>query len=138
MIEDGEDGSRVVRLYIPFEFNKKRVDRIAIKAVQLDHVLRWQAGEFRGALPLLASLTGLQEMCLRQLRYPDADRVLTAFFQMLPPEIANQVAAGEVPLPVQRGEEGWGEPVPAPSPAPQEAASPPPADDAGGLDIGDH
>ena len=145
MIDDGDDGARVVRLYLPFEFNKKKIDRVTIKAVQLDHVMRWQAGEFNRALSFLASLTGMQETCLRMLRYPDADRVIAAFLEMLPAEIRNQVAAGEVPLPapsVAREEQAWG-PVPQPlapemPQPPEQSPSSSPEDDGGGIDIGDH
>ena len=138
MVDDGEDGSRVVRLYLPFDHAKHKIDRITIKAIKLDHVMRWQAGEFRSAIQFLAHLTGMQEIVLRQLRYPDAERVLAVFFQMLPQDISTQIASGEIPPAPQRDQDWDAPPITA-----QPPVTPPPAtvllppEDNGGLDLGE-
>ena len=90
-------GGRSVELLMPFEHLGKTVDVIHIKPVLFDHTLRWQQGEFTSSLALLAALTGERETTLRLLRYPDADRVLAAMFDMLPAAIQADINAGQIP-----------------------------------------
>jgi hypothetical protein len=90
-------GGRVVELLIPFEHLGKTFSAIHIKPILFDHTLRWQSGAFRNSLALLASLTGEREATLRMLRYPDADRVVNAMFEMLPDAIRADVLSGQVP-----------------------------------------
>jgi hypothetical protein len=90
-------GGRSVELLIPFEHLGKTVDVIHLKPVLFDHTLRWQQGEFRSSLALLAALTGERETTLRLLRYPDADRVLASMFDMLPAAIQADINAGQIP-----------------------------------------
>jgi hypothetical protein len=90
-------GGRSVELLIPFEHLGKTIDVIHIKPVLFDHTLRWQQGEFRSSLALLATLTGERESTLRLLRYPDADRVLATMFDMLPAAIQADINTGQIP-----------------------------------------
>jgi hypothetical protein len=90
-------GGRSVELLIPFEHSGKTVDVIHLKPVLFDHTLRWQQGEFPSSLALLAVLSGERETTLRLLRYPDADRVLAAMFDMLPAAIQADINAGQIP-----------------------------------------
>jgi hypothetical protein len=109
-------GGRSVELLIPFEHLGKTVDAIHLKPILFDHTLRWQQGEFPSSLALLAALTGEREPTLRLLRYPDADRVLAAMFDMLPAAIQADINAGQIPR-------GDGSPRAAP-PAADEPAEP--------------
>ena len=114
------DGSRKVELLIPFEHLGLKYDSITLRPVLFDHVLRWQAGEFRSAVHLLAVLTGQQEATLRMLRYPDPDRVIAAMIEMLPTAIRTDVVEGKIPMRLTQpaGEEGEAESEPAaPEPA---------------------
>jgi hypothetical protein len=62
-----------------------------------DHTLKWQDGEFKNSLSLLFALSDQTEEVMRQLRYPDVERVMDQFFAMIPPEIREQIASGVVP-----------------------------------------
>jgi hypothetical protein len=93
-------GGRAVALFIPFEHVGKKVDIIVIKPWLLDHTLRWHEGRFQTIMEALSELTGMAEAALRQLRYPDADRVMGAFFQMMPDDIRAAVGRGEFPTPL--------------------------------------
>jgi hypothetical protein len=50
---------------------------------------------------LLVELAGVEEAIIRDLRYPDADRVLDQFMQLLTPEIRDDVVNGRIPLKVE-------------------------------------
>jgi hypothetical protein len=92
------DGGRRIELFVPVEFAKKKIDAVAIKPLKLDHFLRWESGEISTALALLSELTGLQQAALRQINYPDIERVMGAFVSMLPTKIAENINRGEVPV----------------------------------------
>ena len=92
-------GGRRIELYIPFTHGGVQFDAIEIGPVKLDHVLRWEAGKFKTTLDLLGDMTGLQEATLRQLCYPDAERVFAAFLDMLPSVIRSAIDRGIVPTP---------------------------------------
>ena len=93
------DGSRTVALFIPFDFQGRRIEAVSIGPFLLDHTLRWEEGRFKSSLGLLADLSGLPETLLRQMRYPDVDRVFGAFLDMLPANIRDTIASGQIPLP---------------------------------------
>lgn len=92
MITHKRTGGRTIELFLPFEHEGVKVKEIVIAPVRLDHTLRWQDSEYKTILSLLSELSGLSENALRQLAYPDSDRVMDAFVNMLPPEIKNTVA----------------------------------------------
>jgi hypothetical protein len=118
-------GGRSVELLIPFEHLGKTVDVIHLKPVLFDHTMRWQQGEFPSSLALLATLSGERETTLRLLRYPDADRVLAAMFDMLPAAIQADINAGQIPRgdgPRPAVRPGTDEPIePAEPPEPEES-----------------
>lgn len=91
------DGGRRIELFVPFEFLGVKVDSVTIAPLMLDHVLRWQKGAWQDSFDLLVEMTGMKAETLRRLRYPDADRVLTTFFEMLPPEIQSGIQRGDIP-----------------------------------------
>ena len=92
------DGGRHIELFVPVEFLKQKVDAVTIKPVKLDHFIRWESGEIATALALLSELSGLQQTALRQINYPDIERVMAAFVSMLPAKIAANIERGEVPV----------------------------------------
>jgi hypothetical protein len=92
------DGGRCIELFVPIEFLKAKIDAVTIRPVKLDHFLRWESGEISTALALLSELTGLQQAALRQINYPDIERVMAAFVNMLPAKIAENINRGEVPV----------------------------------------
>jgi hypothetical protein len=121
-------GSRRVELFVPIKRGGKEIDAIDIAPAKLDHVVRWGDGKIKGSLALMVELCGIDESTLRELTYPDADRVMAAFLGSLPPAIRNDIDNGIRPLAA---------PPPAPT-MPQDDPIPSDADDAGsGFDIGE-
>lgn len=93
-------GVRTVELFIPYEFQGIKVEAISIGPCTLDHTQRWKQGAFADWFALLTEMavnvaTGkpMRADDLRQLRYPDADRVIDTFIDMLPPEVRQAVTA---------------------------------------------
>ena len=97
MISMDKSGGRTVHLFIPFEYNGKRIESITFSPVMFGHTLRWTAGEWRQSIDLLVELAGVEDAVVRSIRYPDADRVMEAFLSMLPPEIRDDIANGRIP-----------------------------------------
>jgi hypothetical protein len=97
MIRHDRTGGRTVELFIPFDYNGKRIDAITFGAVRFGHVLKWGEGAWQSMIELMTELAGIDEAILRELRYPDADRVLEVFFAMLPPNIRDDIGAGSFP-----------------------------------------
>jgi len=91
-------GGRTVHLFIPFEYNGKRVDSITFSAFKFGHLMLWQDRRWQSMIELMTELAGVDEAVLRELRYPDADRVMEAFMSNIPQEIRNDIVQGNVPL----------------------------------------
>jgi hypothetical protein len=98
MITLDKTGGRTIQLYIPFEFNKRKIETITLAPLRLGHVLRWNEGAWKTMIELLVELAGVEEAVIRELRYPDADRVIDAFMALLTPEIRNDIVNGQIPL----------------------------------------
>jgi len=94
-------GGTTVELFIPYEVDGKQITEVVIAPFCFDHTLRWMQGKFgeSAALTLMVEVTGLTERQLRQLRYPDTDRVQQEFMRMLPDDIRNDITNGKVPVP---------------------------------------
>jgi hypothetical protein len=90
-------GGCTIELLIPFQHLGKEYTAITIKPVMFDHTLRWQAGDFKSAVDLLASLTGEKEATLRMIRYPDIDRVWALMMTMIPDAIGADIREGRIP-----------------------------------------
>lgn len=84
-------GGRTVELFVPFDFLGDKVKQIDFGPIRFDHTIRWQAGQIQSLLALMAEVAGVDEALLRQVAYPDADRMMSAFIDMLPPEIRNNL-----------------------------------------------
>lgn len=95
-------GGRAVELYVPITIGTKTLTTIEIGAVKLGNLLDWRDGKYSSAMEFLARLSGYSEAELRQLCYPDSDRVMAAFFDMLPQDIVADMASGSVPQAVSR------------------------------------
>lgn len=101
-------GGRLIELLIPFEFQGRKIEQIALKPICFDHMLRWQQGAFQSSLALLVALSGENEATLRMVRYPDADRVLAAMMEMLPDAIRTDITNGVIPKPLGPAIQGNG------------------------------
>jgi hypothetical protein len=99
MITHDKLGGRTVQLYIPFDYMGKRVESITLSPLRLGHVLRWNEGHWKTMIELLVDMSGVEESLIRDIRYPDADRVMEAFLSLLTPEIRGDIEAGNVPQP---------------------------------------
>lgn len=132
MITINKAGGRTVELFIPFEFNGKKIDSIVLAPFRLGHVLLWNEGHWKSQFDLMVELAGVDASVLRELRYPDADRVMEAFFAVITPEIRNDIAEGRIPqkqeaMPVEeapKATNGSGQPIPPGVPIPPEFSEP--------------
>jgi hypothetical protein len=119
MISLDKAGGRTIHLFIPFEHNGKQITSITLAPLRFGHVLRWNEGAWKTMLELLVDLAGVDAAVLRELRYPDADRVMECFMTMLTPEIREDITNGRIPQRVEMPEaeqeervtNGSGEPV---------------------------
>jgi len=98
MITSDKLGGRTIQLYIPFEFNGKKIESISLAPLRLGHVLGWNEGQWKNMIELLVALAGVEESVIRELRYPDADRVVETFIGMLTPEIRTDIESGRIPV----------------------------------------
>jgi hypothetical protein len=142
-IELDAKGGRKIGLYLPFKsILGQQVDYVYLNPISWDMTLRWQERKFKRSIDLLVEVSNLTEATLRGLMYPDVDRVLTQFFQMLPPEIINDITSGNAPLFASSEQslnvegperpEDWGPNYPSPATPP---VSPPRPEEVGGFDM---
>jgi hypothetical protein len=136
MIRHEKTGGRSVELFIPFELGKKKIDAITFGPLKLGHVMLWNEGNWPSMMEFMAHLADVEIAVLRELRYPDADRVTEVFMSMLTPEIRNDVEIGRVPQKIVEEQpvaatNGSGEPIQGPgTPLPPEMMQP-------GFDLGE-
>jgi hypothetical protein len=90
-------GGRRIELYIPFEYNGENVDAISFGPWKLDYTLDWQAGKFTSFIGVMAMLAKVDEKLIREVCEPDAARVIGAFIEMVPPEMREDIASGQMP-----------------------------------------
>jgi hypothetical protein len=101
-IKADRSGARVVELFVPFEWLGEKVDAVTLGPIVLGHALAWKQAQFKDLFDMMVEASSINgkpatEEVLRQLRYPDADRVLENFAQVLPPDIRNLFNAGMWP-----------------------------------------
>lgn len=106
------DYSWSVELIHPLRVSGKSVTEIDIRPPEFDHVIRWGTGEIPATLALLSELSGVSEAALRTLRYPDVDRVMLAF--------ANVIKSTPIITDFEKGSR----PLATPKPAPQDGEQP--------------
>lgn len=92
-----KDGGRDIALFLPFEHGGESITQIGLAPVTWNHTLKWQGGEYNKATDLLFDLAEQSEDVMRSVRYPDIDRIMTQFYEMMPPEIRDAMAAGTIP-----------------------------------------
>jgi len=97
MITQNNTGGRTIQLFIPFDFQGRRIDAITLSPLRLGHVLSWNEGRWKAMIELLVELAGVEENVIRELRYPDADRVMEAFMAMVSPEMRLDIEQGRIP-----------------------------------------
>ena len=100
MIVHNKSGGRTIELFIPFDYNGKTITSITIAPLRLGHVIRWGEGAWKTMIGLLVDLAGVDEAVIRELRYPDADRVMDAFMGLLTPEIRDDIVNNRIPQPL--------------------------------------
>jgi hypothetical protein len=98
MITYDKLGGRTIQLYIPFEFNGRKIESISLAPLRLGHVLGWNEGQWKNMIELLVVMAGVEESIIRELRYPDAERVVETFIGMLTPEIRADIESGRIPV----------------------------------------
>ena len=59
--------------------------------------MRWAEGAWKSSFELMVELAGVEDAVMRDLRYPDAERVMEVFLGMLPLDIRNDVVDGRIP-----------------------------------------
>ena len=142
MITHDKAGGRAVELFIPFDHNGKRIERIVLGPFRFGDLLRWTDGDFKKSLDLIVEMAGVDELVIRNLRYPDADRVMEAFMSILPNEVRDDIANGRIPqkqqaepVPEERVTNGSGEPPPPERVNLQGPGVPLPMEDEAGFDL---
>ncbi len=103
MIINDKTGGRTVHLLIPFEVMGKKIETISFAPVRFGHTMRWAEGDWKSSFALLVELAGVDEAVIRELRYPDADRVMEVFLGMLPTDIREDISNGRVPQKLTEG-----------------------------------
>lgn len=98
MISMDKSGGRTVHLFIPFEYNGKKIESITLAPLRFGHSLRWAKGDWKEAVDFLVELAGVEDGVIRDLRYPDADRVMEAFLSLVTQDIRDDIANGRIPL----------------------------------------
>jgi len=102
-------GARVVELLMPFDWRGMKVEAITLGPIVFDHTLKWKKGEYKEWFDFMVELTSVNGKpalpdLLRQLRYPDADRVFENFVQILPIEMKQVMNDGQWPERVEQPE----------------------------------
>jgi len=98
MIVHNKTGGRTIELFIPFDHGGKKIESITFAPFRLGHAMRWSAGDWKTSIELMVELAGVDESVILDLRYPDADRVMSVFMDMLTPPIRDDIIAGNIPL----------------------------------------
>ncbi len=137
MITHSKAGGRIVELYIPFQFKGKAIEAITLSPVRFGDTIRWGEGAWKSSVELLTELAGVEEAIIRELRYPDADRVMEAFISLLPPEMRDDVATGRVPVPNPEAHQADDVPKLNGGSQQQGPGDPLPADQEAGFDLGE-
>jgi hypothetical protein len=132
-------GGRRIDLFIPFEAKVGdevvRIATISFGPWKLDYTFGWKAGRWPSILKLMVALSEHKdEQIIRELREPDATRVLNAFMDLLPEDIRVDLRDGIIPVKPPEDEE---EPVVQEPPADEPAIEEPPpmATDGIGLEL---
>lgn len=98
-VRSKRDGSWVVELATPLHSSAGRaVDEIRIRPLSIGQLVRWNSGEIPSILFLMSELTDVPEMLLRQITFPDVDRLMLVFASMMPPVIQQAMTQQTRPM----------------------------------------
>lgn len=88
----------MVELERPLLHQGKTIDQVEIKPPRWDQQIRLSEQKITSMLGMLAEMVGLPERLLRELTYPDVDRVMLAFHNVLPPIMRKDFETGAYTL----------------------------------------
>lgn len=97
-VRNKRDGSWVVELAIPLQHAGHQLDELKIRPLTMGQLVRWNNNEIPSILALMAELTDLPELLLRQITFPDVDRVMLVFASMMPPVIQQAMSNNSRPV----------------------------------------
>jgi hypothetical protein len=97
-VRSRRDGSWVVELAIPLQHAGKQLDELRLKPLSMGQLVRWNNEQIPSVMALMAELTDLPELLLRQITFPDVDRVMLVFASMMPPVIQQAMTNGSRPM----------------------------------------
>lgn len=92
------NGDWAVELTEPLVLGQQIIKVLNIARPSMDHTIRWLSGQIPSSLALLSELSGVPETALRSLRSPDSERLMLAFFNILPPPLQEDFKNGAKPL----------------------------------------
>ena len=93
------DGGWSVELVTPLmRRDGTMIDVVDLKPAELDQIIRWGMGDIPSTLSMLSEMCGLSESLLRTLKYPDVDRVMLAYSQVIPPVVRKDFEEGTRPF----------------------------------------
>jgi hypothetical protein len=91
-------GGWAVELATPIKHANQTIEVVEIRPLTIETMVRWSSGQFPSSLALLAELSGIPEMVLRQISYPDADRVMLALYNVVPQALKDDLTNGVRPM----------------------------------------
>lgn len=99
-ISSTRQGGRRIELFLPFTVGRKRVKAITLRPLRWDQSLKWQeGGHYQSTMHLLFDVADQPEEIMREIRYPDVERIMMMFIDLLPNEIRESVVQGIAPRP---------------------------------------
>jgi hypothetical protein len=91
-------GGWCVELIQPVIHKGVKIDQIEIRSPDLSQVARWGRGEIPSTMRMLQELSDTPEIALLSLKYPDVDRVLMAYYQVVPQSMKDDFTNSRLPL----------------------------------------
>ena len=92
------NGGWCVELVQPIVHRGKKIETIEIRSPDLGQVARWGRREVPSSMAMLQELSDVPEAALLSLKYPDVDRVLMAYFNVIPKPMQDDFSNNRVPL----------------------------------------
>lgn len=94
-----KSGGWCVELQLPLKTAAgKEISQIEIRRPRADNAIRWNERRYASTLALLSELCDVPENLLRELTTEDFDRVMLAFYNVVPKTIQTDFAGGMLPL----------------------------------------
>jgi hypothetical protein len=119
-------GGRRIELFLPFTHGGVDIDAIELAPVSWKHTRLWQRGKYTSSTELMFELAGITEALFDEVKYPDVNRVVMQFMDLLPEEIRDDIATGRVPTPLDLEQVNFQESEPEPEPEPEPLPEPGP------------